>query len=405
MGPAPLPTHALHPIGAYVQKHYARPRWPVWMGQVPAAFEDFKVAGVDIGKIAKIVHRLGEGRRYALATWEWLRPTSPPSLKDLPSVQRMSGLEREHLNVFAERVSELARAVGREHPALELWVARRVALLEFVTHPVNVVPEDLKVAAMFLRNATLQAHISFPEDAVEAAKAILRTAMRGAADAAVAAFGAEETRVSANLMVPMPQGHPPYEPTEVARENSSRAAALWGARAAKAKRLVIVAEAPGAEHLGFWIPLDHGAGGATLPGAASAFAHRDGAVVFKDDLPALVGFPPELEREWRGYMERDFKEKLFFSLPYRVPKPTGGREAAAVLNVNVDADDLRVWRRAYHREWLCVARDRAEPFMEVAHAALRLIVTHESALLLDSGSDEFDRLIPVVPHKLLGGAS
>lgn len=411
MSAAPLlSTHALDDIADFMREHYRRPRWPLWMGHMPAAFEDLKVGAVPVGRIAKGLHKLTETWRYSLATWEWLRPATPTrTLAELPGLQQMCGLDHVHPTAFAAHLAELAAAVGRDHPPLRLWVALRIALLEYATHPPSAVtPDDHKISAMLLRNATLRAQSMVPFDekvAIQLASKILRQAMDGAADAAKTAFGAEDCALSANLMIPLRDGHPPFEPNELARENSRRALELWGVEYADTKRLVIVAETHGSKHLGFWIPAINGQGGATLPGAAAAYTLRDGGVVFKDDLPPLTGFPPALQERWRSYMEHDFTERLFFSLPFRVPRPTGGRVAAAVLNVNVDARDLGIWRRAYHREWLCVARDRAEPFIEMAYAALRIILTQQPVLFLDSGSDEWDRLEPVLPRKQIRGAT
>ncbi len=78
-------------------------------------------------------------------------------------------------------------------------------------------------------------------------------------------------------------------------------------------------------------------------------------------------------------MERRFRERLFVSLPFRATDGQGRRVTPAVLNVNVDAADVAVWRRAYHPEWLVVARDRAQAFVEIAYGSLLLILAGSRA--------------------------
>lgn len=142
-----------------------------------------------------------------------------------------------------------------------------------------------------------------------------------------------------------------------------------------------------------------------LPGAPTAFVHLEGDVIFKDDLPPLRGFGERIEARWRSYMAERFRQTLFVSLPFRAPDGVGGYIAPAVLNVNADANDLSRWKRAYHREWLAVARERVRPFVEIAmFAVLTILNTRAPDVRLDTGSEGWDTLPTVGPQLALGDA-
>jgi hypothetical protein len=153
------------------------------------------------------------------------------------------------------------------------------------------------------------------------------------------------------------------------------------------------------------VPIVHGEGEVLLPGAPTAFDHGEGAVVFKDDLPALVGFPAVVEAKWRAFMTERFRDRLFVALPFRAPDGTGGHVTPGVLNVNVTAADVGPWRRAYHPEWLRFARDRVQPFVEIAFGALMVILAQEAdgRPPLATGSDAWDTLPELVPRLIAGG--
>src|SRR3989442_181683 len=60
-----------------------------------------------------------------------------------------------------------------------------------------------------------------------------------------------------------------------------------------------------------------------LRGEAAAYANMTGSVVFKHDLPPLLGFPTAVERLWQAHMEQNFGDTLFVSLPLKLPSVVG----------------------------------------------------------------------------------
>jgi hypothetical protein len=232
----------------------------------------------------------------------------------------------------------------------------------------------------------------------------MRHAMEAAAIAVAKALGAENSGVSANLMVPV-SGAAEWMPTPEIRRNGDRSRALWAGLNSE-NRLLIVAQTAGAEHVGFWVPLARAErGGPWLPGAPTAFRHGRGDAVFKEDLPPLSGFPDAVAARWKAYMITHFAQRMFVSVPFVAPKggPGASRVVVSVLNVNVDAADLTGWRRASHPEWLKVARDRSRPFVEIAFEAL-IVMSAEpgaDAPALNTGWVEFDSLPELARKGLL----
>lgn len=111
----------------------------------------------------------------------------------------------------------------------------------------------------------------------------------------------------------------------------------------------------------------------TLPGAPSAFADSQGFAVFKDDLPPLKGFTGEQTTAWHNYMRTYFREDLFVSLPYTLNSSANEKQVFAICNVNVKPIKPDAWRRAYHLEWLCEARDQVKSSLCQAYEAFQLM--------------------------------
>jgi hypothetical protein len=415
---APLREPIVQPFSTYDQEalidyftRVARPKWARVFGRLEGAIEDVNdldILPININFVSKIYRAATEGWRYDVAAWRWLRPARPIlKLENLRGLQSLVGMDHHHSATFAACLAEHCNDVAREYPGLALWVGRRVALLEFIAKPPPDADEDLKVAPMALRKLILQAHYSRADetgDPIALADEVLSRAMDGAAHAVRSALGAEDVDVSANLMFHSPRKPvaPPGDTRVVA--NAECANAMWGSHPTDTPCLVIVAETRNSRHLGFWVPLLFGDGGVTLPGAPTAFTNRDGAAVFKDDLPSVAPFGAALEGRWRSYMVNEFRHMLFVSVPYRIPRGGKSRESIAVLNVNVTPGaDVSPWRRAYHREWLRVARDRAEPFLDVAADALMLIYGKKPTALIDTVSPLWDSLPLETPRRLLGG--
>ena len=409
----PISTYDSDALSDYFRASVKRPRWWPWLGRLDELNVEVAAGKVKVPKLKEAWRNLTDGQRYAYAAWRWLRPStdteSPaPSLDDLPSIQRAAGLDHVSPSEFAERLAVECKECAPEHPRLGRWVSRRFALLEYrFRPPLAGTPAHAREALHGHHLALLRAARISASDlggAAELAGDILTKAMDGAAAEAKRTFGAGECHLSANLMVPLSGHHELLDDEGVAIRNAESAERLWGQEYALGKRLVIVAETKGAKHVGFWVPCTRGGGGEALPGAGAAFEHGEGAAVFRDDLPPLRGFSREMQARWHAHMLSDFGEGLFFSLPFR-PSYGASGATAAVLNVNISARDLKPWRRAYHPEWLCAARDGAEPFVAVACQALMLMWSHVDGLRFDTGAPEWDTLFPEQsPQRLLEGS-
>lgn len=85
----------------------------------------------------------------------------------------------------------------------------------------------------------------------------------------------------------------------------------------------------------------------------------------------LEGFSTEMQEEWDRYMNREFPNDLFISLPVRVPNRS---TPVAVLNVNVNVEKeaSRQWYRAYGKQWTAQAEEFSTEFTELALRALAL---------------------------------
>jgi hypothetical protein len=370
---------------------------------------------VIIGKFKDIFRNLTIDSRYRYAAWKWLRPNQPTlGLKDLSALKKLAGLDHLDLAAFLPSLAAHCTEMRRQHPALKYWIQRRHSLIEFNLHPPLHVPEPLRETEVNLRFALIQVLSAFYQkfftEAVALAESLSTLAMEAAARAAFSVFAVDPKspcHLSANLMVPTGlagSDGPGYVPTHIARQNAARASELWSETNAK-RCLVIVAETSEAQHIGFWAPLVFGDNGESLPGAPEAFQQMEGSAVFKEDLPPFSGFSAKVQAKWRAYMLSHFAEKMFVSLPLKVPTPTGGTLVAAVLNVNANPPDEDGWKRAYHKEWLAIARDRVAPFVEVAYHAFRVGIEANHAIgtpfRLDTGSSAWDSLPGFVERKLL----
>lgn len=371
-----------------------------------SAGSDVTVAGVKLSPWLKLVCRLTEGQRYRLALFLWLRPDPPcPGLEDIEAIRKDACLTDVDRGVFLKRLRDDCRELMRVQPRLANWLQLRVGLLDWALTPMWERPEEIEDSQVVLRTLLTRAnhlHWQTPREAQRLASLIVRNAMEGAALALASAVGNKGEKVSANLMAPVQATGPLFMPGNAAAANANeRAEALWEGIDAE-HRLLIVAETRDSNHLGFWIPIARGEGGNPLPGAGSAFLRGDGDTVFKDDLPPFQGFPAKVEARWRSFMVEQFQEKLFVSIPFRAPNGTAGsRITPGVLNVNVDAVDTALWRRAYHPEWLRLARREVQPFIEIALSALLIMLAGvDDPPSLDTGSDAWDRL-PVVVPKLM----
>jgi hypothetical protein len=392
-----------------------------WLPNMDATVEKLSVGwgGVtlNLGKLQELFVRWTSTSRYQYAACKWLRPNEPClTIDDLVGLQRLVGLGHVDRNGFVSELVGSCREISRNHKRLGKWIRKRLALLEYIT-AAPAFQEGFRAGKLLLRHRLVQT-LNYvwqghePDKARHLADELASEALKLAGVAAVAVFGKSKAgcRFSANLMLPVTceaQEGPAYVPTKIAESNYRTAAGLWEACPRANKYLLVVAETERAEHEGFWVPVVKGEDGRYLPGAPEAFAERIGSAVFQDDLPPLVGFPKKVVAAWQSYIRNRVQERLFVSIPFLVPIGNDW-PAIAVLNVNADPPDEDGWWRAYHREWLTLAKDWVAPFVEIARWAVlikfQVVGTMVRGITIDTGSPNWDYLpVTRVPKSLPGG--
>lgn len=183
---------------------------------------------------------------------------------------------------------------------------------------------------------------------------------------------ADAPGLSANVMVPLPRDVEPQW-RGAALANKQRADRLWAHVGEYTGRLVVMAESPRANHLGFWVPAVTKQPGVRFPGATEAIL-GNASTVIKDDLPKLEGASVPLQTDWENYMKNEFTSDLFLSLPIR---PPGIASPVAVLNVNINTGKgaEREWYRAYDDKWTRQAAEYSWEFIDLALRSLRMSLT------------------------------
>ncbi|MFZ0680768.1 hypothetical protein [Candidatus Binatus sp.] len=356
-----------------------------WLALVASSeTEDLKL---EIGPLkipfpARAFRIVGRSILLSEAARRWLRPNFPClSVADLGRLQREAALDDVDLAAFASEIKYECLQLSRDHPELMFWIRKRTALLDYILEPPKQPSSESLRGVIGLHQGLMQAvSYVYSMDNMEAvagmADDLSATALNAAAQEVCSILGKGPCYVNANLMVPLKMtngSEPVFSPagTTAAVERSNK---LWAGRTSAARCLMVVAETEDAGHLGFWVPLARTADGGDLPGAPTAYFRLSGDAVFKDDLPDLIGFADDLNRDWQDYIVKHLHEDLFVSLPFLVPgapPPSSATTVAAVLNVNVRPSDAESWRRGYHKEWKDIATGRAAPFIEVAfHAFL-----------------------------------
>jgi hypothetical protein len=360
MTATPIPTHNVGEIQSYIAAA-SPPSVSAWL----AAYvqPDYLPGPL----VTRAVRRLTRARRARSAVWKWLQPSPELGLGELDELQSSTGFLNLTRHVFVSNLKHDTLFTTRRHPLLSLWGLRRAALLDFELERVSPLSPELADVATALRRALVERALSH-RLGDRAASGRLMNAALGAAALAVGQVFAQDsaTRLTANLMIWHAEGDVlPVCNDDVCRSNRQKADDLW-AGVNHTGRLAILAESAGSAHRGFWVPIAASDDGTFLPGACRAYALGSGHAVFRDDLPPLHGFD-RISNKWRDYMERTFSSDLFVSLPFHSPSASETWAAhSAVLNVNAAASDMTAWRRAYHPQWLELARQAALQFVEVA---------------------------------------
>lgn len=324
-------------------------------------------------------------------------------LTDLKRLQTFIGLGHLDQKEFAERLRQQVIQIGREDSQLALWCRRRASLLEYEISGIPLHPREISQSLVAWTYAITNAGVILrdnPIDAGSIGEQLRREILISAALAALSAFApVNGLQYSANLMVPMDVANIP----QILAFDA--AIDLWGP--VDGKVLSIICETESApEHLNFWAPLLRSTNGQErLPGAPSAFDLNRGSAVFKADRPSMSGFLPALASRWDTYMDTNFKEDMFISLPFAVMD--GHRNTViAVLNINVNISDDTLYR-AYHREWLEEAVNRAAPFIGLALVSWHLESYAKGNLIpIDTGVASWNYLpgahalmAPVIEYK------
>jgi hypothetical protein len=376
-----IPTQQSARLCSYFQDRF-RPPWAPWLPKADAALDSISLGAgpIKLGAPKNLFRALTLEHRLRHATWRWLRPHEPLcGLKDMPALQKLSGLDHLGTSEFARHVGEHCLENIRKHPLLRRWIDKRLALLDFVASPPKADPEEHDIGASLRQNIIIATALLTDGRVVEALDLAERVSAKALGAAAVSVkrvLGKLDCRLSANLMIATiltDNGAPRAGTSRVSKDNAARATELWNGYAKSGEPcLVVVAETTKANHLGFWVPMIQGKQRVHLPGAPTAFFTLAGDAVFQDDLPSLSdAFDEKLDRRWNSYMTEHFKEHMFVSLPLRL-QTTAGSAVGAVLNINATPHQDDGWRRAYHREWLGAAQDRAAPFLEIAYWAAHL---------------------------------
>jgi hypothetical protein len=349
-----------------------------------------------------LAYRRHDRVRRVVAAWRWLDPGSRLSVGDLRVLQEQSGLEMLSSAIFAAQLAQDCFELISVHPCLRLWGLRRIGLLESVFLPSRRLAAELADIGVALRRelliASRMAGQASTRLSVNTAR-ICSIALAASAHAVADIFrDGSSCQVSANLMLTGRHWAVPREHSSMAtiQANQRRATALWEGFDDFEETLVVVAETTEASHVGFWVPAPVDDGGDTLiPGATTAFRRSQGSTVFRDDLPPLGVLPDAVKTAWYRYMQYQFQDDMFISLPLQAPMTDVGlRRAIAVVNVNVKMSDDRGWRRAYQQEWLERASERASEFAEIAYWAYVLFsfASPEKAFLRQTDHPRWDIL-------------
>lgn len=402
-----ISTFSEKELRAYFEENLA-PRWWEWKpwqrSLETVEGPPIQVGPVSIGSIRSAYRALSLGGRYRYAARKWLSPRNPLlGPEDLLKLRDEVSLDHLPLVAFVSGLWEKCRDILRNHPELRFWIQRRLALLEIQLDPPKELARDQQRSATSLRMsllATVHLAATNQVEADQSAEAIGSSALHLAAQASGSLLGRSSCPVSANLMIPTAMHKALPSGNELTILNEKKSKNLWREITGDTdKKLMAVMESPGAQHLGFWIPVTRGEEGATIPGAPRAYSEQVGDAVFAADLPPLNGFPKSVERKWHAYMKDDFQDNLFASIPIELPpiNPEGREVIGAVLNINArpKEDD---WCRAYHQEWLTATERRVAPFAEIALGALALRQAINPAYreLLLTDSPAWNQLLPVL---------
>src|SRR5216683_1896384 len=82
---------------------------------------------------ARLIRHLGRSYLNRAATRRWLDPHKPCLLaSDIPQLQHQLGLDDVEVAEFLEGIRQCCQELQRAHPQLRLWMAARIALLDFI---------------------------------------------------------------------------------------------------------------------------------------------------------------------------------------------------------------------------------------------------------------------------------
>lgn len=315
--------------------------------------------------------RISRGYRFDIALWRWVLPREPLlKSSQLKALQVNVGLESLDYKAFLSELKSRCNKLNQDHGKLGYWLRRRIALLEHELNNVPSLPSELSElqTSLLLQLVTVMLPVNTaPDYTAHVFGKFIQKCLDAAAMAALSAFSESYNELYCNANLMLPVRLPVENQTLTSAPAFQHAEGLWDDADDGDRVLMVVYETRNeTEHIGFWTPLSHrGQNNCRLPGAPTAYYEMKGSAVFKDDPPLLSGFSDQLRTRWNNYMTNEFQEDMFISLPLISPVDKT-KKPIAVLNINVNiAGDLRLYR-AYHEQWLQVARDRATPFINLA---------------------------------------
>lgn len=345
-----------------------------------------KVFEIPISLSGSALENLFIEQKLQYAAREWLPPET--ELRDLIQIQDQSGLGHIDDKLFAKEIANVCKYWIQKHPKIEKWIWKKITLLEFIYSPPAALSNQLLQVSLGLR--IIQRDIIFGElgeDPYEEAERALQQALEAACNFTSEILNSEqeECELWSNLMVPFDSKDEYLEEIEAEQEslemkNWSVADHLWTSCNHTGKVLGIVAEPLNREekYKGFWVPLIYTPRSNTpLPGAPHAYSRKTVHAIFRDDLPLHLfdEFSAELCEQWKAYFLNEFGGDVFVSIPFFLPRSSNrDREPKvyAILNINARVPDKKAWRRACHKEWLKVVRDRVAPLVCEAYLAYKL---------------------------------
>jgi hypothetical protein len=374
-----LNTYKTEDISNFVRlKRAKKPWWLKSYGGVEKAEGTVGFQGLTLGiDFGKFLSSFTTDARAEFAAWEWL--TIDTNLEDIDRLREGLRFDMMSDAKFCDQIRDACSKITREHPELQFWVRRRLALLELrASSTLKLSPETLSIAPQInigLMGAQALLERS-PTEVADEAKRLLVQALKAVGVLASQILCAEPTqcRFRVNLMIALKSGtqNGSLFADTASIENVATAARLWNGTPQSEEILAVVAETSNqTEFRGFWVPT-YPAKQVPWPGAGFAYARAQGSAVFADDLPPILGVNDAVVARWTAYVQENFAGGFFVSLPLKLDIDESGPRAYAVININIYPNNGD-GRRAYHSQWLNLVQQQTAPLLLEIYKAYMLL--------------------------------